>query len=220
LNFGLEFERTRVDVNDYSYVPGDNTFNGQVTGNAVSDFFLGYPSQFFQDNGRTLYLRESRPSLFFQDDWKVSSQFTVNLGVRWEPWLAPIDQDNALTAFAPGKQSVVAPNAPLGLLFPGDPGVAESIFKHNWKTIGPRIGFAWNVSGDGKTVIRKGAGIFYSFPEGLLYQRTNATQPTDLYLIRPASPISELNRVAVVVSDRAPWRLARGSGKLDSVIPQ
>lgn len=82
LNFGLEFERTRVDVNDYSYVPGDNTFNGQVTGNAVSDFFLGYPSQFFQDNGRTLDLRESRPSLFFQDDWKVRRQFTVNLGVR------------------------------------------------------------------------------------------------------------------------------------------
>jgi hypothetical protein len=188
LNFGVEFERTRVDVNDYSYVPGDNTFNGQVTGNAVSDFFLGYPSQFFQDNGRTLYLRESRPSLFFQDDWKVSRQFTVNLGVRWEPWLAPIDQNNALTAFAPGKQSVVAPNAPLGLLFPGDAGVADSIFKHNWKTIAPRIGFAWNVSGDGKTVIRGGAGIFYSFPEGLLYQRTNATQPTDLYLSIPNPP--------------------------------
>lgn len=192
MNFGFEFERTRINVNDYSYVPGDNAFNGQVTGNAVSDFFLGYPSQFFQDNGRTLYLRGSRPSLYFQDDWKVSRQFTVNIGVRWEPWLAPIDKNNALTAFVPGRQSVVAPNAPLGLLFPGDAGITASVFKHNWMAFAPRAGFAWNVGGDGKTVIRGGAGIFYSFPEGLLYQRTNATQPTDLYLSIP-NPASFTN---------------------------
>jgi hypothetical protein len=188
MSFGFEFERTRVNVMDYSYTPGDNTFNGQVTGNAVTDFFLGYPSQFFQDNGRILYLRQNRPALYFQDDWKVTKGFTLNLGLRWEPWLPPVDQNDALTAFVPGVQSRVAPNAPLGLVFPGDPGIQDSVFQHSWKTFAPRAGFAYNVGGTSKTVIRGGAGIFYTLPVALLYQRTNATQPTDLYLSIPNPP--------------------------------
>ncbi len=185
INFGAEFERTRIDANDYSYTPGDNTFNGQVTGSALTDFYLGDESQFFQDNGRTFYLREDRPSIYVQDDWKVNRQFTLNLGLRWDPWLPPIDKNNTLTAFVPGVQSTVAPNAPLGLLFPGDKGISNTIFPHNWKDFAPRVGFAWNIGGNGKTVIRSAYGIFYSFPEGLLYQRTDATQPTDLYLSIP-----------------------------------
>jgi hypothetical protein len=188
INFGFEFERSRINANDYSYTPGDNAFNGQVTGNAMSDFYLGYESTFFQDNGRSFYSRASRPSLYVQDDWKVNRQFTLNLGVRWEPWLAPIDKNNSLVAFVPGVQSTIAPNAPKGLLYPGDQGIVDSVFKHSWKTFAPRVGFAWNVGGDGKTVVRGGYGIFYSFPEGLLYQRTDATQPTDLYLNIPAPP--------------------------------
>jgi hypothetical protein len=186
INFGAGFERTRIDANDYSYTPGDNTFNGQFTGSALTDFYLGYESQFFQDNGRTFYLREDRPSLYVQDDWKVSHALTLNLGLRWEPWLPPIDLNNSLTAFVPGVQSIIAPNAPKGLLFPGDPGIAQSIFKQDWKDFAPRAGFAWNVDSDQKTVVRAAYGIFYSFPEGLLYQRTDATQPTDLYLSIPA----------------------------------
>jgi hypothetical protein len=186
INFGAAFERTRIDANDYSYTPGDNTFNGQVTGSALADFYLGYESQFFQDNGRTFYLREDRPSLYVQDDWKVNRQFTLNLGLRWDPWLPPIDRNNSLTGFAPGIESTVAVNAPRGLLYPGDPRVQSSVFKQNWKDFAPRAGFAWNVGGGQKTVIRAAYGIFYSFPEGLLYQRTDATQPTDLYLSIPA----------------------------------
>jgi hypothetical protein len=185
LTFGAEYERTRIDANDYSYVPGDNTFNGQNSGNAVADFFLGAESQFFQDNGRTFFLRENRFYTFLQDDWKISHQLTLNLGVRWEPWLPPTDLNNSLTAFVPGVQSSIAPNAPLGLLFPGDAGLTNSIFKKNWKDFAPRIGFAWDVAGDNKTVVRAGFGLFYSFPEGLLYQRTDAMQPTDLYLSIP-----------------------------------
>ncbi len=203
LNFGAEFERTRIDANDYSYTPGDNTFNGQRTaapsgvtvpagvntGSALADFYLGLESQFFQDNGRSFYLRESRPSVYFQDDWKVTRQFTLNLGLRWDPWLPPVDKNNTLTAFVPGVQSTVAPNAPRGLLFPGDKGIEDSVFKKNWKDFAPRAGFAW--SPDNKTVVHAGYGIFYGFPEGLLYQRTDATQPTDLYLNIPNPPLFE-----------------------------
>ncbi len=188
LAFGGEFERSRIDANDYSYTPGDNTFNGQRSGNALADFFLGAESTFFQDNGRSFYLRENRPSLYAQDDWRVSNQFTLNLGVRWEPWLPPIDLNHTLTAFIPGVQSTVAPGAPRGLLFPGDDGIPDSVWRNDWKNFAPRIGFAWNIGGRSKTVIRAGYGIFYSFPEGLLYQRTDATQPTNLTINIPNPP--------------------------------
>jgi len=186
ISAGVEFERSRIDVNDYSYTPGDNTFVGQFSGNVISDFYLGAEYQFYQDNGRRLSLREDRPDLFVQDDWKVSHRFTLNLGLRWEPWLAPDDLNNALVAYVPGAQSKIAPNAPLGLLFPGDSGVQSSVFKHDWKDFAPRVGFAYNVGS--ATVIRGAYGIFYSFPGGLLYQRTDATQPTDLYLSIPGPP--------------------------------
>jgi len=133
-NFGAAFERTRINANDYSYTPGDNTFNGQVTGSALTDFYLGYESQFFQDNGRTFYFRENRPSLYVQDDWKLNRQFTLNLELRWHPWLPPIDLNNSLTAFVPGVQSTIAPNAPKGLLFPGDRGIPDPYSSITGKT--------------------------------------------------------------------------------------
>jgi hypothetical protein len=198
LNFGVEFERTGVNANDYSYVPGDNTFNGQRTGFTISDFLLGLESQFYQDNGRTFYLRENRFSSYFNDDWRVNRNLTLNLGLRWEPWLPPIDRNNTLVGFVPGMQSTIAPGAPHGLVFPGDKGIQESVFKHDWKDFAPRVGFAYDLSGNAKTVIRGAYGIFYSFPEGLLYQRTDAMQPTDLYysIPNPASFTSPYTGVA------------------------
>jgi hypothetical protein len=203
LSFGAEFERDRIDMDDYSYTPGDNTFNGERTaapsgaalptgatksGSSVADFYLGLESQFFQDNGRKAYLRENRPSLYVQDDWKAMKNFTLNLGLRWDPWLPATDLNGTLVGFEPGVQSTVAPGAPLGLVFVGDKGVQSSIFPKNWKDFAPRVGFAWDVAGNGKEVFRGAYGIFYGFPEGLLYQRTDAMQPVDLYLTYPAPP--------------------------------
>ncbi len=201
IGIGGEFERDRIDMDDYSYTPGDNTFNGQRTaapagatlpagtktsGSALADFYLGLDSQFFQDNGRKAYLRVNRPSLYVQDDWKLNRQLTVNAGLRWDPWLPPIDLNDTLVGFQPGQQSSIAPNAPLGLIFKGDTGLQASVFKRNWKDFAPRVGFAWNIGGRGVEVLRAGYGIFYGFPEGLLYQRTDAMQPVDLYLSYPA----------------------------------
>ncbi len=203
ISFGGEFERDRIDADDYSYTPGDNTFNGERTaaptgatlptgtttsGSALADFYLGLDSQFYQDNGRKFYLRENRPALYVQDDWKVNRKLTLNLGVRWDPWLPPNDLNGTLVAFKQGVQSTVAPGAPLGLLFHGDPGITSSIFHNNWKDFAPRVGFAYDVAGQGRTVVRAAYGIFYGFPEGLLYQRTDAMQPVDLYLSIPAPP--------------------------------
>ncbi len=204
LSFGGSYERTRINATDFSYVPGDNTFNGQRTaapagavlptgttksGYAVADFFLGLESSFFQDNGRKFYLRENRPALYLQDDWKVNHELTVNAGLRWDPWLPPTDLNNTLVGFQPGSQSKVAPGAPVGLQFLGDAGITAPIFHTNYKDFAPRIGFAYNVNGNGRTVVRGAYGLFYGFPEGLLYQRTDAAQPVNLFLNIPNPPV-------------------------------
>jgi hypothetical protein len=200
LTFGGDIERTRIDADDYSFTPGDNTFNGGRTqkpasavlpagykssGDPFADFYTGYESTFYQDNGRKFYLRELRPSLFLQDDWKLGKKLTLNLGVRWDPWLPPVDLNNTLVGFNlanPTFQSTIAPGAPKGMMFNGDPGMTSTVYKATYKNFAPRVGFAYNVFGTGKTVVRGAYGIFYGFPEGLLYQRTDLMQPVDLYL--------------------------------------
>jgi hypothetical protein len=204
LTLGGDIERTRIDADDYSYTPGDNTFSAQQTqsptgtpagyastGNSFASFYTGYESSFYQDNGRKFYLREVRPSLYVQDDWKFKPRLTINLGVRWDPWIPPIDDNGTLVGFDlanPNFQSTVAPNAPKGMMFVGDAGTVTSIFHKNLKDFAPRAGFAYNIFGNSKTVVRGAYGLFYGFPEGLLYQRTDAMQPVDLYLNIPAPP--------------------------------
>jgi hypothetical protein len=207
LTFGGEVERDRIDMNDYSYTPGDNSFAITQTqppagtvlqsnltgtpGDQFASFYLGYESSFFQDNGRKAYLRELRPSLFVQDDWKVNGKLTLNLGVRWDPWMPPIDDNGTLVGFNlanPSFQSTIAPGAPKGLMFGGDAGTTPAIYHNNYKDFAPRVGFAYNMLGNGKTVVRGAYGLFYGLPEGLLYQRTDAMQPVDLYLNIPAPP--------------------------------
>src|ERR1017187_3926675 len=206
VTMGGDLERTRIDADDYSYTPGDNSFSAQQTqaragttlpsgftasGNAFASFYAGYESSFFQDNGRKLYLREWRPSLYVQDDWKMNAKLTLNLGLRWDPWMPPIDLNNTLVGFNlanPNFQSSIAPGAPKGMMFVGDSGTTGPMFKNDFKDFAPRVGFAYNVFGNGKTVARGAYGMFYGFPEGLLYQRTDAMQPVDLYLNIPAPP--------------------------------
>lgn len=202
LSMGFDLERDRIDMDDYSYTPGDSTspgFNGvktqspngsipsgfTSTGNAIADFYTGYEQDYYMDNGRKAYLRELRPALYVQDDWKTTPRLTLNLGLRWDPWMPPIDDNGTLVGFNvnnPSFQSTVAPNAPKGMWFVGDPGLPDSVFSNNFKDISPRVGFAYNVFGNSKTVVRGAYGIFYGMPEGLLYQRTDAMQPVDLYL--------------------------------------
>jgi hypothetical protein len=208
LTIGFDLERDRIDMDDYSYTPGDSTtpgFNGKKTqtptgtnpatfangdpitssGNAIADFYTGYEQDYYMDNGRKAYLRELRPALYVQDDWKTTPRLTLNLGLRWDPWMPPIDDNGTLVGFNlanPSFQSTVAPNAPKGMWFVGDPGLPDSVYSNNFKDIAPRLGFAYNVFGNGKTVLRGAYGLFYGFPEGLLYQRTDAMQPVDLYL--------------------------------------
>jgi hypothetical protein len=85
----------------------------------------------------------------------------LNLGLRYELSTPFGEIRNRLNAFAPGRQSTVVPDAPRGLLFPGDDGVGDRIADIYNKGFAPRFGFAWDPTGAGKFSIRSGYGIFY-----------------------------------------------------------
>jgi hypothetical protein len=98
---------------------------------------------------------------YVQDDWRVTTRLTVNLGLRYElsiPWYQP---QNYWATFRPGQQSTVYPNAPLGEVFYGDAGIPRGMVPTQKNMYAPRVGFAWDLFGDGRTSLRGGGGLFY-----------------------------------------------------------
>ena len=177
LQFGMDIEHDKMYSYDRSFASGSTTFNGARTGlatvansgDAFADFLIGLPNDFSQGGRTPQDLYETKWQPWIQDDWRVLPRLTLNLGLRWEPWLPPQDNLGPAAGFAPGVQSQVAPFAPVGLLFSGDPGLRASIFPDNWKNFAPRIGFAWDVTGNGRTVIRSAYGVFFhSIPMNLV----------------------------------------------------
>lgn len=153
----------------------DGTRSG--SGNGYADFFLGLPISVVQNTILQSYTGKKVPAVFLEDDWKVNRKLTINAGVRWEPYLPLYERSNRLSAFRPGQQSTVYPTAPVGLVFPGDKGIPSTIVPNEWNKFGPRIGFAYDPFGDGKTSIRGGYGIFYDTPRLVPYNSYPTRQP-------------------------------------------
>jgi hypothetical protein len=180
LQFGIDTQYDQLYVLDASFTVGTWTYNGSRTGYLPADIVMGLPSSFVQDSGRTIQLAELKNHFWLQDDWKVNDRLTVNAGLRWEPWTPPTDSLNNLVGFVKGQQSTVAPDAPLGMVYPGDAGIPEALFSNNYGLFAPRIGAAYDLFGTAKTILRGGYGIFYVDPALTIYTRTVSTQPSVL----------------------------------------
>jgi hypothetical protein len=183
LQFGFELYRNRVNELQNWLTGGNMQFTGNVTGNPQADFLLGRFDSYRQVTGLSARLRQTLPAVFVQDDIRLTRNLTLNLGLRWEPYFGYVSEDNQLMLFAPGQQSQVFPNAPEGLLYPEDPGVADSVVGNRLNNFAPRIGIAWDVMGDGKTSIRAGFGRYYvPLTRGISLNRFTLIQPftTDL----------------------------------------
>lgn len=134
----------------------------------MADFLLGDVFRFWQGGGEFKELYGNRLGFYLQDNWRVTPNFTLNTGVRWDPMFPFTDKLGRVQCFLPGTQSTRFPNAPNGYLNAGDPGCPEGGFNTYWPAFSPRIGFAYR-PGSGKTVIRGGWGLFWNPQFTVLY---------------------------------------------------
>jgi hypothetical protein len=145
------------------------SFNGSVTGDSDLDFLLGLPNQIQASGGEYNKYAAFNLSAFAQDSIKLAPSLTVNLGLRWEPQIAPVSQDHKKTVdFIPGEQSTRFTNAPVGTVYPGDPGVASGGWNNQWATFLPRVSAAWAPKSLPRTSIR-GAFALMAVPYDYSY---------------------------------------------------
>jgi hypothetical protein len=136
-----------------------------ATGFDVASFLLGYASQKNRNLFDAKTYTEKRPeyALYAQDDWRATSKLTVNLGLRWDLFVPWVEKDDRQSNFdvTTGKFVIASPNAVMGGV-----NVGRYLQTYSKTDFGPRFGFAYDMTGDGKTVLRGGVGKFWNFTPG------------------------------------------------------
>jgi hypothetical protein len=145
---------------------------------ALANFVMGLPTSVSQDAPVTGYTNSWSTGLFVQDNFRIVPRLTLNLGLRWDIQTPPTDPLNRGTSFQVGEQSTAIPAAPEGALFYGDPDITRGIVPVRWHHVSPRVGFAWDPFGDGKTSIRAGAGVFYGSVSGNEWNTVTNFEPS------------------------------------------
>jgi hypothetical protein len=184
---GGQFKYSQVLLEPNATFNGTFTFAGTETGSDFADFLLGVPSNFIQSAGGIFHLRNKYGALFAQDSWRIGTKVTLNYGGRWDimqPWY---ERNNQIQTIVPGQQSIVYPQAPLGLVFPGDPGVSRGLSPTEWKNVSPRIGIAYAPTD--RFSIRSSYGLFYTAFQGLSAGIMYGVPPYGYNYLSPAPPL-------------------------------
>ena len=233
-NGALDVARNQTDItNNWTYIKGNHTldFGGELpfyqsrlyqayvsagyqgwwdaySGYAPLDFMLGSNDFYEQYAPSYVAPRGKGPALYANDTWRVRPRLTLNLGVRWEPFLPWPDGGGGkiggqinMADYNAGIHSTRYPNLPVGFMVRGDPGVPNGLAPNDWKLLDPRVGLAWDVLGDGKTSVRAGFGIYHDQPFGRMYNEMTSTEPfTEGAVIQGpvvnAAPVSAYNPYA------------------------
>jgi len=200
----------------------DDGTPGNSTGNALADFALGltsyvqygYPNYFGDDQVQNL------KAAFVQDEWRVMKRLSLSLGLRWELLNPARNVTNDSVQFLPGAQSKLFPDFVPGWLFRDplngmqDPGYTPRggiVYPNRFD---PRVGFAWDVFGNGKTSIRGGGGIYESQTESISYGPGNSpfTSPA------PSCWPGQVNLVSISNPYGAPTGPYGGAATCDPII--
>ena len=195
LKFGVNVLWYTKIQDTFGNTNGSFNFNGAYTGNDFADFLLGYSSQYteqgVQDSG---YWNSKSIGLYAQDNWRVSKRLTLNLGLRWDGIPHTYELNDRMSSFYPNLYDpakrptlladgsispsspglITSPNAILaglkfygnGIGIAGKNGVPNGLVNNYWNNFGPRVGFAYDLAGTGKTILRGGFGIMYERIQG------------------------------------------------------
>ncbi len=176
-SFGATGIHAQVLLRNQFRTSGSFSFTSDVTNDALASFMLGYVRTFTQGFGEFKDNLINTWSGYAQDDYHVSRRLTLNLGLRYDPMFPWQERKNRVEQFSVSNynanvHSQVYTNAPAGLLFPGDPGVPKWGANGSYNNFSPRVGFAYDLTGDGKTSLRGGGGIFYdAIQDGIFNNR-------------------------------------------------
>jgi hypothetical protein len=220
LKFGGSWAIYKKVQDLFGQTQGNFNFNGNFTGNDYADMLLGYANTYgelaVQDHG--LWNNVSWAA-YVQDNWRVNRRLTLNLGVRWDGVPHTYEANNRMgnfysSLYDPAKAAILntdgtinpaspglgtSPNPILagiplylnGVGIPGQNGVPKGLVNNHWAAFGPRLGFAYDVTGRGQTVVRGGFGIMYERIQG-----------NDMYNAGPNIPFSlNVSRNSVLMSD-------------------
>jgi len=166
--FGGGYRREQINAlqgiatNGFFVFAGIPSFENFLYNDGFANYLSGNPVVFLQGGGNfAREIRDRALNAYGQDTYKLTSRLTLNLGLRYELPFPTTENKNEVNLFVPGAQSKVMSNAPAGLLYPGDPGVPAGLIATQTTAFAPRIGFAWDPRGNGKTVVSAAYGIFY-----------------------------------------------------------
>lgn len=165
LKMGGEMRRGVDDFDLGFFFVGRFVFNGTYTGDAFADFLLGRAVEFNHAKGRTkLEMRNKNFGAFFQDDIQLRSNLTLNLGVRYDYYSPITDKLGQTSTFIVRQEDTGVPQSGVAeVVIAGTDGLPEnSTYFPDKNNFQPRIGFAWDVFGDGRLAVRGGGGVFHN----------------------------------------------------------
>ncbi len=182
--FGVSIIKTKIETTNNRPTNGQFSFNGSRTGLGLGDFMTGQMSSFMQGNMVWDYHHHLYYGAYVQDDWKPRSDLTINYGVRWEPF-NPIQNTAGFSNhfsqgwFDAGRHSSVYPQAPAGLMFPGDEGYPKGTGTHGTRygQFAPRLGVIWSPLSDNSMSVRGAWGVFYDTPHLFFNTRFSNNPP-------------------------------------------
>ncbi|MGH9325608.1 MAG: carboxypeptidase regulatory-like domain-containing protein [Terriglobia bacterium] len=176
ISLGGDIIRINQNISNTNTQGGSFNFTNAFSGNNLTDLFLGQATRFIQGGGQYQNYLGTVDNLFINDNWRVNQKLSFNLGVRWDPFWPYRELKDRIHCFVPGSKSTRYPNAPVGYIFGGDTGCpAGSGYYSNLNNIAPRLGFAYRLGHH--TVLRGGAGIYYTIPETAQYSGIASTSP-------------------------------------------